>query len=217
MKSLFKLFAFAAVVGFLAVSCAPKVEGEEVKTEDAKDVDEEKVAEAKTLTVDAAASSVNWEGSKIGGKHTGTIGMKEGSLETKGDEIVGGTFVFDMTNMAVTDEGMGDEKKAKLIGHLSSGDFFEVEKFPSATFTITNVTAEEGEGTTHRIEGNLKMRDVEKSINFGAKVDMAEGSITAHAPQFVINRQDWGIDYQNPAKENALSDDIGISLNITAK
>jgi polyisoprenoid-binding protein YceI len=217
MKSLFKLFAFAALVGFMAVSCAPEVEGEKVETGDAKKVDEEKAAEAKTLAVDAAASTVNWEGSKIGGKHTGTIAIKEGSVEVKGDEIVGGTFVFDMGNMTVTDEGMDDETKAKLVGHLSSGDFFEIEKFPTATFTITNVTAEEGEGTTHRIEGNLKMRDTEKSISFAAKVDMAEGSLTAEAPQFVINRQDWGIDWQNPMKESALSDDMGISLSISAK
>ncbi len=217
MKNLFKLFAFAAVVGFLAVSCAPEVKGEKVQSEDAKEVNKEKDAEAKTLTVDAAASTVGWEGSKVGGKHTGTIGVKEGSIEVKGDEVVGGTFVFDMTNMTVTDEGMDDETKAKLIGHLSTEDFFEVEKFPTATFTITNATPEEGEGITHRIEGNLKMRDVEKSISFGAKVAMADGSLTAEAPQFVINRQDWGIDWQNPVKEKALSDEMGISLNITAK
>jgi polyisoprenoid-binding protein YceI len=98
---------------------------------------------AGTLSVSAQKSEINisqsaveWTGTKIGGSHTGAIKLKNGNLELKGDQIVGGTVVMDMnsiTNTDLTDEGYNQ----KLVGHLKSDDFFGVEKYPTASFVVT--------------------------------------------------------------------------------
>lgn len=51
-------------------------------------------------------------------------------------QIVDGSFVVDMrtiTNIDFKDPGYNQ----KLVGHLKSDDFFGVEKFPTATFKVT--------------------------------------------------------------------------------
>jgi hypothetical protein len=45
----------------------------------------------------------------------------------KGNQVVGGSFVLDMTSINATD--LSGEYQQKLNGHLKNGDFFEVEKF----------------------------------------------------------------------------------------
>jgi hypothetical protein len=43
----------------------------------------------------------------------------------KGNQLVGGSFVLDMTSINATD--LTGEYQQKLNGHLKNGDFFEVE------------------------------------------------------------------------------------------
>ncbi len=79
---------------------------------------------------------VKWTGNKIGGSHNGEIKVKNGSLELKEGNIVKGYVVIDMKS--ITDSDLKNEAyNKKLVDHLISDDFFGVEKFPTATFTIT--------------------------------------------------------------------------------
>jgi polyisoprenoid-binding protein YceI len=74
-------------------------------------------ASAQKSEINHSKSVVEWTGKKIGGSHTGEIKLKSGYLEFKGDDIVGGTVVMDMssiTNTDLTDEGYNQ----KLVGHL---------------------------------------------------------------------------------------------------
>jgi polyisoprenoid-binding protein YceI len=190
MKNLIKSLMFLAVVGFLA-SCSQAPAGEEAKTGETKEV--AKTDEAKTLNVDLAASKMMWEGSKVSGKHNGTINLKSGSLQVKGNELVGGSFVIDMNSIAVTD--LKDKGKADLEGHLKTGDFFETEKFPEGKFEITGVKAQAGEGTTHIISGNLSLKDKSLGIEIPANVKIENGTVTASAPQFTVDRTKFGITY----------------------
>ena len=50
------------------------------------------------------------------------------------------------------------------------------------------------EGATHTVTGNLKIRGVEKSVTFPAKITIGKDSIKTTA-DFKINRKDWGINY----------------------
>jgi hypothetical protein len=45
---------------------------------------------------------------------------------------------------------------------------------------------------------------------------MENGAATISTPQFVINRQNWGINFTGQ-KDNLISNDMGIKLNFTAK
>lgn len=212
MKNLFKGLTFLAIVGFLA-SCSQAPAGEEAKTGETKKVAATD-AEAKTLNVDLAASSMEWEGSKVTGKHSGTITLKSGSVQVKGDELVSGNFVIDMNSITVTD--LEGEMKDKLEGHLKTGDFFEVEKFAEGKFEITGVKAQEGEGTTHVISGNLTLKDQSVGIEIPASVKIENGALTATTPQFTVDRTKFGITYTG-MKDNLINNMMGIKLNITAK
>jgi polyisoprenoid-binding protein YceI len=212
MKNLFKSLMFLAVVGFLA-SCSQAPAGEEAKTGETKEV--AKSEEAKTLNVDLAASKMMWEGSKVTGKHNGTINLKSGSLQVKGNELVGGSFVIDMNSIVVTDlkENQG---KAKLEKHLKEKDFFETDKFAEGKFEITGVKAQAGEGTTHVVSGNLTLKDKSVGIEVPANVKIENGTVTASAPQFTVDRTKFGITFKG-ASDNLINDMMGIKFEVSAK
>ena len=80
-----------------------------------------------TLKVDASASTFNWLGKKFTGEHNGTVGVQGGSLVVDGGKLSGGEFTIDMKSIKcldLTDAGYN----AKLIGHLTSPDFFDIAK-----------------------------------------------------------------------------------------
>ena len=80
----------------------------------------------------------------------------------------------------LTSEDLKDDKEnqAKLDGHLKSGDFFEVEKFPTASFEITKVTPNETGDYNTLIDGNLTVKGVSKPISFNTNVVVKDGVAT---------------------------------------
>ena len=94
---------------------------------------------AQKIDVKPSDAVVKWTGNKIGGAHNGEIKVKSGTLELKTGNIVKGSVVIDMNSITCTDiENEGVNKK--LVDHLKSDDFFGVEKFPTAKFTVTKAT-----------------------------------------------------------------------------
>lgn len=180
-----------------------------------------------TYTI-APESVLGWKGTKVvgDGSHVGTIAMTNGTISMENGNITAGSVTIDMMNIVVTDSGMADEYKQKLIGHFSSDDFFNVEQFPTAKFEITGSESKVEGAYTHVISGNLTLRDSIKNISFPATVAVTESGLTA-VGMAVINRLDWGINYdkdkmslseklQATAKNGIVSKDIELTLNITA-
>ena len=77
--------------------------------------------------INVAESVINWVGYKVTGQHEGTINLLNGSLDFKGNTLVGGKFAMDMTTINTTDI-QGNYKK-KLDGHLKADDFFGVNNY----------------------------------------------------------------------------------------
>lgn len=221
MKTLRPLFIVLTIVA-VCFSCGKKPKGEAVEASEAKAFVEE---EGPMLMIDTANSSVSWIGYKRTGKHNGTFNIKSGSFSFSNDGITSGKVEIDMASIAVLDIPADDEKNAKLKGHLSSPDFFDVGQYPVSAFEITDVKAFDGtlpqdkeeyasdytpkaasinvvEAPTHIITGNLTIKGVSKSISFPAKVVLEEGKYKASAA-FNIDRTDWGIAYGD---ENSVVD-----------
>ncbi|HMM11464.1 MAG TPA: YceI family protein [Bacteroidales bacterium] len=176
-------------------------------------------------TVDPEASSLRWEGAKITQTvHHGTVQIAEGSLSFDEGALVAGSFIIDMNTIVCEDldEASG---KLKLEGHLKSADFFMVENYPTAMFEITGAEAiNDGSGATHRISGNLTIKDVTKGISFPAVVTVGEGGVTASA-RFEINRNEWGVVWGGSLTEqsvkdflqnNLIKDTIAFEVNLVA-
>lgn len=182
----------------------------------------------KTFSVDGMASKVIWEGSKLAGAHSGTVDVKDGSVTVSNGMISGGNFSLDMTSITVTDLNEGNGK-ANLETHLKgtaekgADDFFNVTKYPTASFEITKVTKRESDPEANiLVYGNLTMKNITKEIAFKAQANVKDNMVKVDAPTFKINRTEWGIKYGSPTffeglKEKAINDDIALKIDLVAK
>lgn len=174
------------------------------------------MAKGKTYKVDLAGSTLGWTGTKPSGKHNGSIKLSAGSLQVKKEKILSGNFTLDMTT--ITDLDMEGKGKEGLEKHLKGADFFDVEKFPTATFEITGIAPIAAtqhiiyEGATHNISGNLTMRGVTKNVSFPAAVSISGSSLSASA-DFNVDRTEWGITYGADGK---VAKEINLKLSLTA-
>lgn len=217
-----KVLFFAAVLGFAACSNNPT--GAKTEAGDAQAVNT--AAGDATFNVNTAASSLGWLGTKPTGQHSGTIALKSGSLQTKDGKLVGGSFVLDMATITVTDLKAG-EGKEDLEDHLkgtgkeaeSVDHFFNIKQYPEGKFDITAVKPATGDSSL--IEGNLTLKDVTKNIGFKALVKVEGNKLTASAPQFLLDRTIWHINYASKKifgnlKDKFVNDNFGISINLEA-
>lgn len=136
--------------------------------------------------VDTAKSRVEWLGTKVTGKHMGTIQLKSGTLLFSKKKPVGGDFVVDMTSIVCED--LNGDSKGKLERHLSSDDFFGVANFPESTFKITKVT--EIAKNKFKVSGNLTIKGItlENSVDLVFTDNTATGTL-------IVDRTKYGIRY----------------------
>lgn len=177
---------------------------------------------AQKFKIDTESSSVMWTGYKIGGQHNGDLMLKSGKLFAKEDGI-NGTFIIDMTTINTTD--LEGEMKGKLDGHLSAPDFFNVEEHPTAKFKLTKMTpvrVKEGSDATHKVTGELIIKDITHTVQFPAKVVIDGDNMTANA-KLSIDRTMWAIEYGTAGnvlatlKDKVIYDDVDLELNLSAK
>jgi polyisoprenoid-binding protein YceI len=101
--------------------------------------------------------------------------------------------------------------------HLRSKDFFEVQKFPTLTFTSTQVAAKDG--TTLDVTGNLTLHGVTRSITFPVSllgtVKTPRGEKAGFETAFKINRKEFGIIWNNVLDSGpVLGDDVKITIEV---
>lgn len=219
MKNVY-LLIFAIALLFFS-SC--KNEKSEAETTEAQPT-AESTQGASTFKVDTSNSKIEWTGSKPTGEHKGTIALKSGELSFNNGNIESGKFTIDMNSIVVTDL-KEDEGKTDLENHLKgTGDkegedhFFNVKKYPEASFEITKVTPKEGKTT---IEGNLTLKGQTKGVSFSASISIEGNKISLNSDEFAINRTEWGITYSSKtlagtAKDKFINDDIKLKINLLA-
>ena len=131
------------------------------------------------------------------------------------DSLVGGTAEIDMKTIEYKDK----ESKNTPIKHLKSPDYFDVEKFPISTFSITKVAyAVRG---NIKVTGNLTIKGITHPVTFPAKIKVKDGMAEANG-KVVIDRTQWGIRYRSGKfydnlADQAVSDNIEFLMKIVAK
>ena len=144
------------------------------------------------VRVDAEKSTVKWIGSKIASAHEGTINIQKGVLMIEHGTLIGGQISIDMTSIENTDQE--GKWKEKLEGHLKSDEFFDVEKFPLATITITkSIKATE---YNYKISADLTIKGITHSITFDAEVNINKVEFVV-AANIKIDRTKWDIVYNS--------------------
>ncbi|WP_111660390.1 YceI family protein [Olleya aquimaris] len=211
-KIVLNLFT-VALIGLSVVAC--KSDAKEAKTGEAQEVAENN--EAAKYKADAENSMIIWKANKVVGGHEGTIHVSNGVAQLQGDQLVGGSFIFDLNTIACTDIPAEEKSNAKLVGHLKSDDFFDVANHPTAAFEITKV-----DGNT--VSGNLTIKGIKKNITFPANVTVTGDEIAITSDTFTIDRTEWDIMYNAGTTpdiaaslgDKMIKDDIEIKIMVKA-
>jgi polyisoprenoid-binding protein YceI len=172
---------------------------------------------ATTLNVDIKKSTVAWHGKKVTGEHNGTVELNKGNLIFDGKKLTGGLIEVDLTsikNLDVTDEGY----RNKLVGHLKSDDFFNVEKYPTATLKITKATPKGG--NQYDLTGDLTIRGKTAPVTFPATVTLDGNNATATAT-VVVDRSKYDVKYGSKSffeniGDKMIYDEFDLKVNLVA-
>ena len=177
-------------------------------------------ADAETYKIDVKESTINWTGTKkVGSAHTGSISFKEGNVDMKKGEVVGGSFKVDVATLSDSDLASTPDYQKKLEGHLKSADFFNVEKYPEAVFKISKV--EKKSDKELLIKGDLTMIGVTKPIEFPATVAMEKDMVKGEA-KIKIDRTKWGLKYgsgdffKELAGDKIINNEFELNLKLVA-
>lgn len=113
-----------------------------------------------------------------------------------------------------------DTRNSDRDNHLRSADFFDVEQFPTATFTSTSVTPA---GDDFKLTGDLTLHGVTRPVTFelefnGTHPGMAGGEVAGFTATTKISRRDFDITIDMPLEGGGavVGDQITLTLEIEA-
>jgi len=109
--------------------------------------------------VDLTKSEFTWTGKKVAGPHFGKVPLKSATLVEEKGMIKSGEFVIEIGKMSVED--IQGEWADKLKAHLISPDFFNVEKFPTATLKVKSVKGS-------KVTADLTIKGKTNTVTFDA-------------------------------------------------
>ena len=152
-------------------------------------------------------SKIEFVGSKVTGSHNGSFQDFSGQVDYTGNVETSHVNITIKTDSLTTDT-------ADLTKHLKTADFFDVAKYPEATFVSTSIKAGGENGASHTVTGNLTLHGATKSVSFPATIAVTPDVASVDA-NFSINRKDFGINYAGAAN-NLIRDDVVLKLTIRA-
>jgi polyisoprenoid-binding protein YceI len=164
-----------------------------------------KAAGAETLAITQENSKVDFVASKVTRSHNGSFKKFSGKIDLAANNNIPQSSVsIDIDTASV------EADDPQLTAHLKTPDFFDVAKFPKASFVSTKI--EPVSGQTFNITGNLDLHSVKKSITFPATIQVTDGSVSVDA-DFAINRKDFGIVYAGKS-DDLIRDQVVMKLSL---
>lgn len=206
MKTKNVIFGMIAATGLFLASCSQS--GQKQTSETTTEKAETTIT---SVSVNAADSKVMWKGEMLGiYAHEGTLNLTQANISMKDGKISGGSFTTDMKSMVPTDENYNPEEGStpeKLVGHLSSADFFDVEQFPTATFEIKRVE-------DNTAFGMLTIRGITNEEKVENIVMTKEGNQVKITGDLVFERKKYDVSWDSPMKDRILSNDIELKIEL---
>jgi polyisoprenoid-binding protein YceI len=164
-----------------------------------------------TWELDPENSSVTFVCMHVRSKVRGMFAQPSGTVtldeETPASSKVDATIDVNLISTGV------DERDT----HLKSADFFDVAKYPVATFVSTNVSR--SNATSYSVTGNLTMRGITKPVTLAVTLsppfNHAGGIRRGAEATASINRRDFNIewDYAGEGTGVVVGDNIEITIN----
>ena len=116
-------------------------------------------------------------------KVRGRFQTVEGSGVVGEDGKVSGTIVFDAKSI--------DTKNKRRDTHLRSADFFEVEKYPTFTYSVTGATPTD-DGKL-RVTGSLTIKDQSQPLELLVTATQSAPGRATLTAEAQIDRRQWGM------------------------
>jgi polyisoprenoid-binding protein YceI/predicted dinucleotide-binding enzyme len=165
-------------------------------------------------TIDPAHSSINFSVRHLMVSRVhGTLGTFSGEITVSDDGIPSVS-----AQIAVDSVSTGNDDRD---AHLKSATFFDVEQYPTATFTSTGVSPD-GAGS-YVLKGDFTLKGVTKPISLalafnGMSPGMGPGPVAGFSASVTLNRKDFGIDINMPLETGGvvLGDKVTVTLDIEA-
>ncbi|HRO86128.1 MAG TPA: YceI family protein [Niabella sp.] len=204
-----KLFLVVVGAGLFLASCVSNPEGEKAAVQETQEV---AVAKGDSFQLNPQESVLQWTGRKVSATHHGKVNFKSGNLVFNNGLLSGGSFIVDMPS--ITNEDQEGEWKEKLVGHLSSPDFFNTTEHPEAKFEITEVKKTDNPNQLV-VSGNLTIKGITKNITFNADVKEISDTKAVFSTDFNIAREDWELTY--PGKpDDLIAKEINFKVDLVA-
>ena len=185
----------------------PAADTSKARTGEAAQVASPAAAQGQKYKITPQNSKIEFIGSKVTGKHNGSFGDFSGQVD------YAGTPENSRVNITIKTESITTDTP-DLTKHLKTADFFDVAKYPEATFVSTAIKPGGENGASHTVTGNLTLHGVTKAVTFPATISVTPDAATVES-SFSINRKDFGINYAGAA-DNLIRDDVVLALHIRA-
>ena len=194
-------------LGLLLVSsCAnPATDKPKAVTSQAAPQTSPAVAQGEKYLIKPDGSKIEFDASKVTGSHHGAFEKFSGTIDYAGQPEKSAVTITIDTGSVMTDT-------PDLTKHLKTADFFDVDKYPQATFTSTEIKPGGEKGATHTVTGNLQLHGITKSVTFPATIVVTPAGVNVDST-FAINRKDFGINYAGAA-DNLIRDDVVLTLHV---
>jgi polyisoprenoid-binding protein YceI len=135
----------------------------------------------------------------------------DGSVEVEGEDYrtVKAQAVIKTASVSTNTQQRDD--------HLRSADFFDSEKYPEMTFVSTGV--EKSGDNAYLVKGNLTIKDITRPVELEATVegkfnDPYGNERTGVSLRGEINREDWGLTYNQVLEAGAVMVSKKIKLEV---
>jgi polyisoprenoid-binding protein YceI len=138
------------------------------------------------LALDPAASKLELVASKVTRSHDGSFKQFSGTATLTGEQLSRVNFEVETASLQTDTD--------KLTAHIKTPDLLDVEKFPKATFTSTQIMAKPAGTATHEITGALTLHGVTNEVTFPATIAITPERVTGSA-EVHIDRQKFGVTY----------------------
>ncbi len=170
-----------------------------------------------TWQIDSAHTQVEFEVkhmmfAKVRGRFT----TLEGTLA-----LGAGGDLSDAEVAVVIDAASIDSGQAARDEHLRSGDFFDVERFPTLTFRSTRVRR--GSQGALLVTGDLTIRDVTREVELevtetGDGIDPWGGQRTGYSATTTIDRRDFGLTWNQALETGGIlvGNEVKIAIELQA-
>jgi polyisoprenoid-binding protein YceI len=108
-----------------------------------------------------------------------------------------------------------DTKMAARDKHLHSADFFDVEHYPSMTFTSQRIETLDQSAGHYRVTGTLRIREVTREVSLDAwnvSSQTANDSRLKFNLTTMLDRRDWGLTWSRPIQQ--IADEVNLALTV---